>query len=135
MRSVRSSLPLPGFAGSWSTADLRQPGERVGGIGVAELFENVVGRLPGTAGRLQITGRAVGIAERHQHLGFVNAVAGRPEQRESGPVAGYRPRVVAKVVVGVAEAVPGLAGTDLVAEPGLQLERFLAVRHSTQMVT
>lgn len=66
-RQASDVLPVRG-AGQ-SCADLV-------GVGVVELGEYLKGPLPGNAGRTEVTGRAVGVAEAHEGVSLVVAVAG-----------------------------------------------------------
>src|SRR5215813_3935414 len=76
------------------------------GVGVVELVEDGQGLLPGVAGGLGVAGGVVGVAEVGEEFGFVVAVAEAPDQVKGVLVADEGLGVVAKVVVGVAEAVP-----------------------------
>ena len=66
----------------------------------------------------QVLGGVVDVAEMGEHLGFLVAVAEFPEDIQSATVAVGGVGEVAELVLGVAEAVPGVR----LAEPVAQLE-------------
>src|SRR2546421_4903531 len=82
-------------------------GADLGGVGVVHFVEDGQGLLPGVAGGLRVAGGVVGVAEVGEGVGLVVAVAGVPDQSEGVLVAGDGLGVLAEVVVGVAQAVPG----------------------------
>ncbi len=71
------------------------------------MVEDGQGLLPGVAGRRMVADRLVGVAEVGEDGCFDVPVAEVPGQVEGVLVAGDGLDVVAQVVVGVAEAVPG----------------------------
>ena len=88
------------------------PGQQVAhplGVGVAEVVEDAPGPAArrGAAGR--VAGGVVGVAEPGEGVGFVVAVAELAVQRRGRAGSRWTPRAwSAEVVVGVAEAVPGV---------------------------
>ena len=64
--------------------------------------------LPGLAGLRQLAGGVVGVTEVGESVRFVEAVAEFPEDAERTLVAGGGFGEVAELVLGVAQAVPGM---------------------------
>jgi hypothetical protein len=81
-----------------------QPAADLVGGGLVELVEDGPGLPPGVAGRAEVAGVAVQLAEAGQAAGLALAVAELPEQRQGPPVAVDRLGPVAEPVVGVAKA-------------------------------
>jgi len=73
------------------------------GVGVVEVVENVDGLLPDLAGGVGVASGVVGVAEVDERAGDVEGIAEVPGVLVARDGLG----VVAEVVVGVAEAVPG----------------------------
>ena len=84
------------------------------GVGMAEFVEYVDSLFPDFTGGIVVAGGVEGAAE---GVGFAVPVADVPAQVDGALLAGGRLLVLAEVVVGVAEAVPGgglaLAVADL----------------------
>ena len=77
------------------------------GVGMAEFVEYVDRLFPDFTGGIVVADGVEGIAEAAEGVGFAVPVADVPAQVDGALVAGGRLLVLAEVVVGVAEAVPG----------------------------
>jgi hypothetical protein len=93
---------------------------------VTEAVEQGEPLSPCDAGRLEIARGAMGVAEMGEGDGFLAPVAELPEQVECVLVAGDGLGVVAKVLVGEAEAVPRQGLPWAVAELLVPAQGFLA---------
>jgi hypothetical protein len=95
------------------------------GVGVVEVDQDGQCKLPGVAGGVEVAGDVVGLAEVGEKGGLVVAVV-LPGQVDGVLVAGDGLVVLAEVVVGVADAVPGNGLPVAVAEFLVQGEGLLA---------
>ena len=82
---------------------------------MAQVFQNGQGLPPGTMRLGLVAGGEVAVAEVDEDLSFVKAVAKSPEDAQSVLVTGDGLGRVAKFLLGVAEAVPGVRFADAVA--------------------
>ena len=87
--------------------DSVQPGAYVVGLRVVEHVEDDVGGLPGVEGRLLVPGCELDVAEPGQRGGLAVPVALAAEESGRAVVALDRLVVLAELVVGVPDAVPG----------------------------
>jgi hypothetical protein len=99
--------------------------ELVGGGGI-ELDEDVLGLPPGLAGRVEVAGAPVRLAELGENAGLAVAVAELAEQVEGPPVAADGLGLVAEVPVGVAQARPGVGLVGAVVQLLVQAQRLAA---------
>jgi alkanesulfonate monooxygenase SsuD/methylene tetrahydromethanopterin reductase-like flavin-dependent oxidoreductase (luciferase family) len=101
-RSESGTVAGPGLGRGLSGR--AEPGADLVGGGRVELSEDDLDLPPGVAGRLGIAGAVVKLAEVGQGAGLAEAVAELAEQLEGVPVAVDGLRMVAEVLVDVAEA-------------------------------
>jgi len=81
-----------------------------------EIGQDVQGLLPGIASLSWLSGDAVGVAETAEGTGQGKAIADDLKQAEGSLVAGDRLGGAAQIMMGVAEAVPGVGLTVVIAE-------------------
>src|SRR3954452_6239470 len=99
-----------------------------------KLSEEVVGAPPPGLGGLDIAQVMANIGKLDQHARFCGEESDPLEQLHCGLVAGDSPGDVAKLLVGVSEAVPGLGRAPVVTKTRLQVEGFLAVLDRGRML-
>jgi hypothetical protein len=87
----------------------------VAGVGVVQVLQDGQGLPPGIMRLWLLAGGEVAVAEMGEYLGFVEAVAKFPEDAQGVLVTGDGLRRVAKFLLGVAEAVPGVRFADAIA--------------------
>src|SRR3954452_24573922 len=107
----------------WLTLQLRA--EPIG-LCVSELVEDAQGLQPDLLSRGQGAGGLVGVAQVDEDVGLVVAVVQRLEEAERRRKAAPGVRVLAQVVMGVPERVPGVRLPLPVAGPFLQPQRLRA---------
>lgn len=86
------------------------------GVGMVKVVEDGQGPLPSVAGGVGVAGGVVSVAEVGEGIGLVVAVAMVPVQGQGVLIAGDGFGVVAEVMVGETEAVPGVGLPETVAE-------------------
>jgi hypothetical protein len=104
-----------------------EPGADLTGVGVVQVVEDGYGILPGPTGCLGLPGRVLGIAEVGKDSCLGVAVAEFPEQAERTLVTRRGRSMIAGLVLGFAEAVPGLRLIGAMAE-------FLQAEHPGLLV-
>ena len=95
---------------------------------MAQFFEEVQRLSPGLVGRFQLVCRMVSVAEMGEGIGLVIAVAEIAIAVEGVPVSDGGGGVVAAVMAGVPDAVPGGRLAVPVAKFAVQAEGLLAAR-------
>src|SRR2546423_12866465 len=128
--STDTSPACRGYSVVWAL----EFGAHCGGVGVPEVVENAQSPLPYLAGGRDVAQRVVAIAQPDQGGGFEGPVAGLPAQEDGALVRHDRLPVVAKVLVGVAEAIAGEGGTDPVGDLLLDRQRPFAVGEGASVV-
>jgi hypothetical protein len=96
--------------------ELAEPGAHPLRVGMAEVGKDDQCLVPGAAGGVPVSFRTLRVTEVGEDRGLVVAVAQILVQREGLLVAGDGPLVVAELVVGVTEAVPGGRLAIMIAE-------------------
>src|SRR5437870_4199585 len=89
---------------------------------MTETVQDLHGSLPGRPRRLEIAHPLVRVTQRGVYERFAEQVPRFPEQLDRGHIAFDGAGMLAEPVVNVAEAVPGLAGVELVSDRRLQLQ-------------
>jgi hypothetical protein len=105
---------------------LAEFGADLGGVGVAQVLQDVQGLPPGVLGGGEVCGGGAGVAEAAQSVGLAEEFAEVAEHAEGMLVARRGVIKAAELVLGIAEAVPGLGLADEVADATVQGEGLLA---------
>src|SRR5437588_8564988 len=107
-RSVPGGFPRAGRVGLWGRWVLGQSCAQDVGVGVVQVVEDGQSPLPGLVCGGDVARVLVGVAQADEGVGLWMASAQLLVQLQCVVVAGDGPPVLAEVVVGDAEAVPGV---------------------------
>src|ERR1700733_9763908 len=118
-------VSAPRIIGAGLALDRSMPESRpyLAGVGVAQVVEDVQGQAPGVVGPLRISYSVVGVAEVGEDRGFIEPIGEFAEDAKGTAVTVDGLEEAAEVMLGVADAVPGVCLAATVADLTVQCER------------